>query len=423
MLYCPAYAFALIGDTEGAFGLDGSIRTMPMLIDYSKLPSFYRPGTEHDHPVQSLLRLTAAGRPAEDLVYEVHLVQDYDSPPPQSFGDYTSASSQNRYRAVDASREWHSGSNAAGFMLDRLNVKYSFSSSDLTVGRQAITFGKAYFWNPLDVFFHFAPQQFDRDYKPGVDAVRFDMPFGNFSGINLVGAAGPEIDPPWQSSNDETWASSWYGSALIGRFYATMSDWDLAAQCGKIYGGWQVGGGAVGEIGPLEFRLEAAWFKASKNISMPDPYRGYLLEDHWTIVAGTGRRFENTFNFEAEYLYNGAGDSDNLEESLLRYTYGPSLHLSRHLLGVLFSYDFVPIIIGQLVWVYSISDRSSLIQPALFISIADEAELIMGATISTGDRPWLHTETSGMLQIETPRLESEFGSYPNIYFIKFKFYF
>ena len=61
---------------------------------------------------------------------------------------------------------------------------------DLTAGRQAITFGKAYFWNPLDVFFPFDSSQIDREYKPGVDALRIDVPLGAFSGLNLVGAAG-----------------------------------------------------------------------------------------------------------------------------------------------------------------------------------------------------------------------------------------
>ena len=48
----------------------------------------------------------------------------------------------------------------------------AFRFAGLTIGRQAVSFGKAHFWNPLDVFLAFDPFQFDRDYKPGVDAQR-----------------------------------------------------------------------------------------------------------------------------------------------------------------------------------------------------------------------------------------------------------
>ena len=36
--------------------------------------------------------------------------------------------------------------------VDRLNVRFDLASLDVTLGRQAITFSQAYFWNPLDVF-------------------------------------------------------------------------------------------------------------------------------------------------------------------------------------------------------------------------------------------------------------------------------
>jgi hypothetical protein len=195
-----------------------------------------------------------------------------------------------------------------------------------------------------------------------------------------------------------------------------MMDWDFALQGGKIYGGYQIGGGAVGEIGKLEARLETAYFGATDSDPMPFPLQGDIFEDHLTLVAGIGRMFENSFVFELEYLYNGAGDPHNLEASLLRFGLGSSLQMGEHLMGLMLKYDILPIFTSQLVWIYSISDQSSLVQPTFFLSVSDEVDLFFGATISEGERP---SEANGLI----PRLGSEFGTYPDLYFISLKFYF
>ncbi len=77
------------------------------------------------------------------------------------------------------------------------------------------------------------------------------------------------------------------------------------------------------------------------------------------------------------------------------------------------SYQFLPVVIGQFVWIHSISDRSNLFQPSLYISLTDETDIIAGATISKGERP---LET-------TSQIQSEFGTYPDNYFLEVKYYF
>lgn len=411
----PRASHCLIGDRYGSFGLDGSIRTYANYIDYSRLPGFFTGDDDSGHSLQAILRLIAGGRPTELLTYEVHLFQGLIYTSADYAGSIFSFPTRTRYQALDATwvqlEEEHITTESK---LDRFNMKFSFEKVDLTVGRQAITFGKAYFWNPLDVFLPFEPQQVDRDYKPGVDALRIDIPFGNFSGFNLIGAWGPKVFP--ESDENRTWDSSPYGSALLARVYTTMMDWDFALQGGKIYGGYQIGGGAVGELGKLEARLETAYFEAVDSDPMPSPFQGDIFEDHLTLVAGIGHRFENSFVFELEYLNNGAGDPQNLEASLFRFLLGSSLHMGKHLMGVLLKYDILPIFTSQLVWIYSISDQSSLVQPAFFLSLSDEAELFFGATISEGERP---SETNG----PPPGLGSEFGTYPDHYFIALKIYF
>jgi hypothetical protein len=324
-----------------------------------------------------------------------------------------------RYRALDAKWDWHEDDNSSAVLwFDRFNLKEALPSIDVTVGRQAITFGKAYFWNPLDVFLPFDPLQFDRDYKAGVDALRVDVPWGRFTGINLVAAAGRQLDAfGGFVDNGSFLAASWYGSALLANVFTTFKGWDLALQGGKIYGGYQLGGGLVGEIGPVETRFEAAYLWAQDGSEpLPDRHQGDLVEDNFTAVVGVGHRFENTLTLELEYFYNGAGDPDDLNASFARFTTGNILQMSRHLTGFLVSYEFLPILLGQLIWLQSWDDPSSSIQPIISWSATDNIDLLVGANINLGERPTLTPAF-------TPKIQSEFGTFPDLYFMQFKWYF
>ena len=415
----PNMAWALYGDTESAFGLDGRLSTTNLLIDnYDFKPFFGNNST--DQTSQNILRLIAAGRPSGQLNYEVHGLQSYTY---SSSRRETGASilgttgTDTRYRAVDATWDWYErGNNAASMWLDRFNLKASLAKADIVAGRQPITFGKAYFWNPLDSFLPFDPRQFDRDYKAGVDALRMDVPFGSFTGINLVGVAGRQLDYSGKYVDHGTLNASWYGSAILAGTFTTLQGWDLAVQGGKIYGGYQLGGGLVGEIGPVETRAEAAYFWAQDSEPLPSPLEGDLVEDSFTGVVGFGHRFENSLTLEIEYFYNGAGDSNDLDASFVRFASGNILQMSRHLTGFLISYEFIPIITGQFTTLYSWEDPSAQIQPILTWSVSNNTDLMLGASINFGDRPT--RDSSGEV-----KLRSEFGTFPDFYFMEFKLYF
>jgi hypothetical protein len=345
---------------------------------------------------QTLLRLVAAGRPDTWLGYECHGVES----------------------GTFYSRDWPGDPGLSGrFWLDRANVKLSAPLFDLTLGRQAVNFAKAYFWNPLDVFLPFDPRQFDREYKPGVDAARLDIPLSSFSGINLVGAVDRETDASgnFQNSNPLRGAP-WTDQAFLARVYTTLWGWDLALQSGKIFGGSQTGLGLAGELGPVALRLEAAHFTALPSGMVPGTLSTPLAQDHTEAVAGWGYHFSQMFDLEGEYFYNGAGLPEDMSSAALRVASGKSLQMGRHLGGLIITSELHPLLNAQLGWIYSFSDGGSAIQPSLRYSISDESDFLFGATINKGARPFV-----------SPALAlvpgSEFGSSPDIYFMEYKFYF
>ena len=415
----PKTAWALVGDTESTLGLDGRLSTTNLFIDNYDFQPFFGDSST-DQTSQNVLRLIAAGRPSEELNYQVHGVQSYTySTTRRETGAsiFGTNGTDTRYRSLDATWDWYKTSkSSASLWLDRFNLKATFAKADITAGRQPITFGKAYFWNPLDIFLPFDPRQFDRDYKAGVDALRLDIPVGSFTGINLIGVTGRELDSSGNYIDHGTLNASWYGSALLGRTFTTLQGWDLALQGGKIYGGYQLGGGLVGEIGPVETRAEAAYYWAQDSEPLPFPLEGNLVEDSFTAVVGCGHRFDNTLTVEIEYFYNGAGDSNDLDASFARFASGNILQMSRNLTGFLISYEFEPIITGQFTALYSWDDPSTQIQPILTWSPSDNTDLILGASINLGDRPT--GDSSGQVKIR-----SEFGTFPDYYFMEFKLYF
>jgi hypothetical protein len=406
---------AAVAKDAGVFG--GSLRSVLG-------EAFYRtesPGCESGFVSRSALRLVLQGRPAGWLWFEAHAVQDADFSPVSGNGLPGVAESGLRYRALDSA--WKLASEpdvSARLWADRISVKLSVPWADLTVGRQAISFGKAYFWNPLDIFLPFDPRSFDRDYKPGVDALKLDVPLADFAGFNIVAASGRKTGADGGYADGGKRAGcSWYGSALMARVFAGIRGWDLAIQGGKVYGGWQAGGGFAGEAGPMEIRGEAAYLKVlagGDRVPLPSPDDNRLLDDRLEAVVGTGRKLTPEIQVEAEYLYNGAGLPRSLAVAAYRVVSGNSLGLSRHLVGATVAWEAHPLVNLRLSALVSPADGSGTIQPGLTVSISDESDFMAGAQVVYGRKP--------DVTIAGPSAPaSEFGGYPHLIYGEFKVYF
>lgn len=413
LLLFPRPARALFEDEEGQLIIDGSLRTTTAVVHNYDSPLFRltvapgSPPNRADGLSYSSLRLTAHGYPADWFFYELHVVQDLTlvTSPEAGLGFGFFSLPVTRYRLVSGSRSWvQQGDVEARLYVDRAVLRYQLPGFDLTLGRQAITFGKAQFWSPLDVFLPFDARQFDREYKPGVDAVRVDIPLGDLSGLNLVAASG-------RADESNVYERSFYGSALLARAYTNLLDWDLSLQGGKIYGGYQLGGALTGTLGPVQVRAEGAYFAELDEDTEPVP-----VPDHALGVVGVGRLFDSSLNLQAEYLYNGAGDDADLSTALDRVVAGRALQMSEHVLGAFIGYDLLPILTGELSLLISLSDGSGVVQPGLVYSVSDESDLRAGAIIAYGERP-------GLSSTFEPELRSEFGTYPNFYYVQYRVYY
>ncbi len=413
---------ALSGLPSGAAGgllpaLGANLRTTSLVARNYDQELLWGRGNGADGHTDLALRVIASGRPHPRLRWEAHIVQNlalttFAGTAAGSVNPLGAGGDEVPYRLASARWEWgDAGDVRASAHVDRAHFRIALERADITLGRQAITFGKTWFWNPLDLFLPFGSTQFDRDYKPGVDALRVDLPFGDFSGATLVGVPGrARPGAPPAGGGD-----AWYRSALVARAHGNARGWDMAAQGGKILGGYQLGGAVAGELGRLELRGEAAWFATLDETGAGAP-AGSVVDSHLGAVAGAGRGFAGRdLQLQVEYFYNG-GARGRLEERFALAARGRLGHASRHLLGGLASGRIHPLVSASLALLWGVGDGSRLAQPGLVYAAADEVEVIAGALLARGRRP------SGSTVADL-RLRSEFGTWPDFYYLETKLYF
>ena len=309
------------------------------------------------------------------------------------------------YRVVDLdSPIYPSGDDPIGSVgiyhnLDRAFLQYSADFADISIGRDAIAWGSARVVNPIDVLTPFTYDQLDTEDRIGVDAVRVRIP---------IGAMG-ECDTGYIFGEGFDFEKSAF--FLRSQLNATETDFSISLVGFQrhLLAGLDVDRG----IGGAGFWLEAAYVfvdSFGQDAGVADDY----------LRASTGFDYslgEKTYGF-IEYHFNGAGAKApedylaNLNQPA--YTQGGVYLMGVHYLAPGFSHQLTPLISlgGQML--FNLSDSSVWVSSQLEYNIAEDIYLSAGSLISVGER----FDVS-----ENLKFRSEFGSYPNVVFTSFRFYF
>jgi hypothetical protein len=202
---------------------------------------------------------------------------------------------------------------------------------------------------------------------------------------------------------------SYLGSAAIARAYTNLLDFDVAAQAGKIYGGYQLGAGFAGSLGDYGIRGEAAYVvpQDTPPLTLADSSGTQrsvtLVKRHASVVAGVDWRMESGLYLSSEYLYNGSGESRDYAAAALRVAAGEMQSLGKHLLGLLADYPLTSVHGAKLASLVSLTDGSVLLVPTLTYSVANNVHFELGALVA-------------------PIVHSEYASYPNVVFFDLSLY-
>ncbi len=289
--------------------------------------------------------------------------------------------------------------------LDRAVLTLSSSFFDLNLGRQAIAWGSARVVNPTDVIVPFAYNELDTEERPGVDAIRARFPLG------LMGEY--DIGYIWGEKSKFN-HSAYYHRC---RLYAWGTDFSALMMVFKknFIGGIDV----TGSIGGAGIWLEGAYnFSRALDDNSQDG-----TDDYFRTSIGMDYVFsDGTYTF-LEYHFNQAGTSEPgeylYELSTPPYTDGAVFLMGRHYLAPGVTYQITPLIVFSGQALVNINDLSLLFTPQIEYNITQNMYISAGTFNGIGKEP--EAAQQGLLPTGEP--QSEFGSYPDIYYASFRYYF
>ncbi len=296
--------------------------------------------------------------------------------------------------------------------MDRASLTFRVPHLDVTVGRQPISFGSAYFFNPMDLVAPFSPVVIDQEYKPGIDAVRADIFIGMSNKITLVGAYAGDWD--------------WEGTILAGHGSFTVGVTDIGFFLGEVHKETVLGVDVWSAIGPVGVHGEAT-------LTFYDPdekpfVRASLGAD---VVPAAG------LSLMAEFYYQGCGADDPGDYLAFaaseRFERGELWSMGRWYGALSASYEVMPLINVNLAAIANLADPSMLLAPGMSWSVSDNAVLGAGFYFAIGERPDeldLEALVEELMAVPTEEqiidaipVNSEFGLSPSMAFVQMKMYF
>ena len=281
--------------------------------------------------------------------------------------------------------------------FDRLGLTVPLgAAAELSVGRQVVSWASTLILTPADPFTPFDPADPFREYRAGVDAVRFQAYPGPFSEIDIV------VRPISAIDGDQLTA--------LARAKTNWRGWDLGAWGGIVFDEPAGALSLVGALGPWAVRSEVAVRSEANDVIV----RG---------TVGVDRRFSargRDLYLITEYQHDGFGAASS-NDLLGVVTSGPSgpfqrgelQVLSRDALAVQASYQIHPLWGIDLLTITSLVDGSALLSGGGSWSVGSNSSLRGGFFLGIGD---------DSVDLSTA-FGSEFGSQPSVGYVSLSHFF
>lgn len=267
--------------------------------------------------------------------------------------------------------------------LDNAFLRMSFNRFDITAGRQQISYGTGYAFNPTDVFN--VKDALDPTYEqPGQNGIRFDVPISNRYGLTGVYSPGDDWDSTIKMLRLKGGLGHFDFSLTGAMLEWTENDYlnFEAVSTKRAMAGFDFAGELLG-VG--------VWFEGAYN-ALEDG------DDYNEIAAGLDYTFESGFYTMTEYYFNGLGKEDSEDyvfNDWMRYLAGELRSLGQHNLFIYGDYpvsDFMRL--GSSV-ILSASDNSFALVPQLTYSIFQDVDLTVFGNIYGGETGGAFSEDSG----------------------------
>jgi hypothetical protein len=263
--------------------------------------------------------------------------------------------------------------------LDNAYLKLSFPGFDLTAGKQQISLGTGYVWNPTDVFN--IKDVLDPTYEqPGHNAVRLDVPVGDrytvtalYSPESTWGESGKLLQVKGNAGRFDfalTFVETNWIFHDYTRFDAARMNFTSMPERRRL-----LGGSTAGEVLGLGVWAEYAysWMDKSRDFS--------------ELVLGSDYTFDIQTYVMLEYYHNSRAESDYRAYDLndwMRFYAAEQKSVARHQLFVLVQHPVTDLLTLGIQNIVALSDGSVAVVPTAGYSLSDNVELFAYLNINVG---------------------------------------
>ncbi|NOZ60409.1 MAG: hypothetical protein GXO74_01880 [Calditrichaeota bacterium] len=284
--------------------------------------------------------------------------------------------------------------------LDNAFVKLSFSKFDLTVGKQQISLGTGYVWNPTDVFNR--KDIVDPTYEqPGHNAFRLDIPLGSKWSVTSIYA--PTDD--WKANDFLLKLKGSLGHfdfSVLGiqkqwkftdarivdfinqKFYQLPTKRHIL---GFDFAGELLGLGIWGEAAHNRLLIENDdWLEYKKQLAgislgYGNPSLPMSLErNYWEWVLGTDYTFDSQTYVMAEFYQNNFAKEDYETyrfNDWMQYFLAETKTITRDQVYAMIQHPVTDLLTASISGIYSFSDESSAVFPMLVYNIFEDVDLTL----------------------------------------------
>lgn len=297
---------------------------------------------------------------------------------------------RNNYRLTDIkSRLGGSRSKTVSVQnLDRFNIQFQFDRGDLTVGRQAVTFGSARIINPTDVFLPFDVRTLNTEYRVGIDAVRLQLPIGQLSELDFGYVLGENSDH----------------SAAFARMKTNLVGNDIELTAMEFSEQQLIGLGIQSTLGSFGTWFEVAHVRGDDSYNRTSVGLDYGFNEDWFAML--------------EFHYNGAGARETSayanQLNTSAYQSGGVFLLGETYLAPSLSWQISALTSASAQMILNLDDHSSFFSLGFDHSLSDNLYIGGNLYIFSGD------EARTGFPLDPG---SEYGNNPNQVIVNLRYYF
>ncbi|MFW5968666.1 MAG: hypothetical protein ACOCV2_14170 [Persicimonas sp.] len=281
--------------------------------------------------------------------------------------------------------------------IDRAAFDFFTESADITVGRQAITWGRATLFPVADLWTKFSPFELDQTQKRGTDAAR------------------ALFYPSYETEIDVVVADR-----------GSLEDLSAGVRAARTFG-WGdafVAGGKMWDQGMAMAGVSVTGNSIKGRLEVTEPFD--LDESEFDLPRATvgGDYLKGKLQLSLEYHFNGAGavEPDAYLDQLQSEVFerGETYFLGRHYMGGLVNYSGFERTDLSLSTIANVGDPSAMIAPNLRYVLSDEADISIGGFHGVGDGIDYFTDSSLVDAIE---INSEYGTYGSMVFTQLRIFY